>query len=111
MPVQRNREVGMESFDVVVVGARCAGSPLAVMLARRGLSVCVVERARFPSETPSTHMIQPCGVRILDELGVLDTLLSAGAVPLREFTIVSDDVRIDATVDGVADDRCYVCDD
>ena len=94
----------MESFDVVVVGARCAGSPLAVMLARRGLSVCVVDRARFPSETPSTHMIQPCGVRILDELGVLATLLSAGAVPLREFTIVSDDVRIDATVDGVADD-------
>ena len=69
----------MESFDVVVVGARCAGSPLATMLARRGLKVCVLDRARFPSETPSTHMIQPCGAGVLDELGVLDTLMSAGA--------------------------------
>ncbi|GAB1814356.1 NAD(P)/FAD-dependent oxidoreductase [Mycobacterium sp. MUNTM1] len=93
----------MESFDVVVVGGRCAGSPLATMLARRGINVCVVDRARFPSETPSTHMIQPCGVRILDELGVLEALLAAGAVPLRDFTIVSDDVRMDATVDDVAE--------
>jgi 2-polyprenyl-6-methoxyphenol hydroxylase-like FAD-dependent oxidoreductase len=93
----------MESFDVVVVGGRCAGSPLATMLARRGVSVCVVDRARFPSETPSTHMIQPCGVHILDELGVLDTLLAEGAVPLRDFTMVSDDVRMDSTVDGVFD--------
>jgi 2-polyprenyl-6-methoxyphenol hydroxylase-like FAD-dependent oxidoreductase len=73
------------------------------MLARRGISVCVVDRARFPSETPSTHMIQPCGVHILDELGVLDTLVAAGAAPLRNFTIVSDDVRMDTSVDDLAD--------
>lgn len=42
----------MKRFDVVVVGARWAGSPLATMLARRGLSVCLVDRAQFPSETP-----------------------------------------------------------
>jgi menaquinone-9 beta-reductase len=93
----------MESFDVVVVGARCAGSPLATMLARRGLKVCVLDRARFPSETPSTHMIQPCGAGVLDELGVLDTLMSAGAAPLHGATIASDDVRIHATANGLAD--------
>ena len=90
----------MESFDVVVVGARCAGSPLATMLARRGLKVCVLDRAHFPSETPSTHMIQSCGVDVLHDLGVLDTLMSAGAAPLHAATIANDDVQIHATVDA-----------
>src|SRR2546427_410066 len=48
----------MEQFDVVVVGARCAGSPLAAQLARAGLSVCLLDRAAFPSDTPSTHIFQ-----------------------------------------------------
>ena len=86
----------MERFDVVVVGARCAGSPLAAMLARRGLRVCVLDRARFPSETLSTHLIQPRGVIILDRLGVLDAVHGAGAAPLTAFTIVAEDARIDA---------------
>jgi 2-polyprenyl-6-methoxyphenol hydroxylase-like FAD-dependent oxidoreductase len=103
LQLNRSEDNAMESFDVVVVGARCAGSPLATMLARRGLKVCVLDRARFPSETPSTHMIQSCGVGVLDELGVLDTLMSAGAAPLHAATVASDDVRIHATVDGQAD--------
>lgn len=91
----------MKRFDVVVIGARCAGSPLAAMLARRGLSVCLVDRAQFPSETPSTHVIQPCGVQVLDHLGVLDAVLAAGAVPLDRMTMVIDDVvRIETTLDG-----------
>src|SRR5256885_12306077 len=57
-------------FDVVIVGARCAGAPLAVLLARAGLRVCVLDKSRFPSDTPSTHGIQPAGVRVLDDLGV-----------------------------------------
>ena len=90
----------MTQFDVVIVGARCAGSPLAVMLARRGSSVCLVDRAQFPSETPSTHLIQPCGVQLLGQLGVLDGILAAGAVPLDRLTMVIDDaVRIDAVLD------------
>ena len=90
----------MTRFDVVIVGARCAGSPLALMLARRGLSVCLVDRAKFPSETPSTHLIQPCGVQLLDRLGVLEAVLAAGAVPLDRLTMVIDDVvRIEATLD------------
>jgi 2-polyprenyl-6-methoxyphenol hydroxylase-like FAD-dependent oxidoreductase len=69
------------------------------MLARRGLRVCLLDRARFPSETPSTHVIQPCGVQMLDRLGILDRILMAGAVPIDRFTLVNDDVRIDATLD------------
>lgn len=88
---------GSPQFDVVIVGARCAGSPLAAMLARRGVSVCVVDKARFPSDTLSTHVIQPGGVRILHELGVFEQLLAAGAVPLERFTIVSNDVRLEVS--------------
>jgi menaquinone-9 beta-reductase len=100
----------MKRFDVVIVGARCAGSPLALMLARQGLSVCLVDRAQFPSETPSTHLIQPCGVQLLDRLGVLDAVLAAGAVPLDRVTMVIDDVvRIEATLDEADHLRSSLC--
>jgi 2-polyprenyl-6-methoxyphenol hydroxylase-like FAD-dependent oxidoreductase len=92
-----------EQFDVVIVGARCAGSPLGALLAGRGLRVCVVDGARFPSETLSTHVIQPCGVAALGRLGVLDSLLGAGAVPLTRFTLVAEDARIDADLENEAE--------
>jgi 2-polyprenyl-6-methoxyphenol hydroxylase-like FAD-dependent oxidoreductase len=66
--------------DVVIVGARCAGSPLAIQLARAGLSVCLVDRASFPSDTPSTHGVQPNGVEALERLGVLDRLREDSAL-------------------------------
>jgi 2-polyprenyl-6-methoxyphenol hydroxylase-like FAD-dependent oxidoreductase len=80
-----------EQYDVVIVGARCAGSPLATWLARRGLKVCVLDRAHFPSETPSTHIVQPSVVKILDSLGVLDNLWAAGAIPIEKFRLVNED--------------------
>jgi 2-polyprenyl-6-methoxyphenol hydroxylase-like FAD-dependent oxidoreductase len=89
----------VESFDVIVVGARCAGSPLATALAQRGLRTCVLDRSQFPSETLSTHVIQPQGVAVLDRLGVLDDVLAAGAVSLSRFSLVTDDAQIDAAID------------
>ena len=62
------------TFDAVVVGARCAGSSLAIRLARGGWRVAVVDKARFPSDTLSTHVIFPDGVARLDDLGVLKRL-------------------------------------
>ena len=62
------------TFDAVIVGARCAGSSLAVRLARGGWRVAVVDKARFPSDTLSTHVIFPDGVARLDELGALKRL-------------------------------------
>jgi 2-polyprenyl-6-methoxyphenol hydroxylase-like FAD-dependent oxidoreductase len=88
----------VESYDVVIVGARCAGSSLATLLARRGLRVCVVDQAKFPSDTPSTHVIQPAGVAVLDRLKVLDAVFAAGAVTLERLTMVLDDVRFDAAI-------------
>jgi flavin-dependent dehydrogenase len=88
-------EAPMDEHDVVIVGARCAGSPLATMLAKAGVDVCVVDQARFPSDTLSTHLIQPHGVGILDRLGIREKLLGLGAAEIARFSLINDDVRID----------------
>jgi 2-polyprenyl-6-methoxyphenol hydroxylase-like FAD-dependent oxidoreductase len=84
----------MDEHDVVIVGARCAGSPLAIMLAKAGVDVCVVDQARFPSDTLSTHIIQSHGMAILERLGVREDLLG-DAPEIERFTLINDDVRID----------------
>ena len=55
---QQRRHHG-QPYDAIVVGARCAGSPTAMLLARKGYRVLVVDRATFPSDTVSTHIVQP----------------------------------------------------
>src|SRR6201982_3814058 len=65
-------------YDVIIVGARVAGAPTAMLLARRGLKVLVLDRATFPSDTLSTHQVQLPGVARLARWGVLDAVLAAG---------------------------------
>jgi flavin-dependent dehydrogenase len=74
-----------EQADVVVVGARCAGSPLATLLARSGARVVVLERASFPRETLSSHLFEVDALDFLHRLGALERLLETGA-PLVELT-------------------------
>jgi 2-polyprenyl-6-methoxyphenol hydroxylase-like FAD-dependent oxidoreductase len=83
-----------DRFDVVIVGARCAGSPLALFLHRAGLSVCVVDAAGFPSDTLSTHMFQLSGIEILNELGVFDSVLKCGAPPIRDTFMKFEDADL-----------------
>jgi flavin-dependent dehydrogenase len=71
-----------ERADAVVVGARCAGSAAAIALARAGRRVVVLDRAGFPSDTLSTHLIWPGGLAELDALGVLEDVRALGAPPL-----------------------------
>ena len=74
-----------ERADAVVVGARCAGSAAATALARAGRRVVVLDRARFPSDTLSTHLLFPAGVDELQALGArIDHL---GAPPLTHAAI------------------------
>lgn len=63
-----------ERFDAIVVGARPAGSTAGMLLARAGWKVAVLDKARFPSDTLSTHMLWPNAVARLAELGVLERL-------------------------------------
>jgi 2-polyprenyl-6-methoxyphenol hydroxylase-like FAD-dependent oxidoreductase len=83
-----SRRQGMadEAYDVIVVGARCAGSPLAMMLAHRGYRVLVVDRATFPSDTVSTHFIHPPGVAALRRWGLLDRVTATGCPPISRYT-------------------------
>ncbi|MCC7180509.1 MAG: NAD(P)/FAD-dependent oxidoreductase [Acidobacteria bacterium] len=73
------------SYDAIVVGARCAGSPTAMLLARKGYRVLVVDRARFPSDALSTHVIQPVGVAALARWGLLDRLVATGCPSIHTY--------------------------
>jgi 2-polyprenyl-6-methoxyphenol hydroxylase-like FAD-dependent oxidoreductase len=68
-------------YDVIVIGARVAGASTALLLARRGLRVLVVDRATFPSDTLSTHQVQVPGVARLRRWGFLDGVRAAGTPP------------------------------
>jgi 2-polyprenyl-6-methoxyphenol hydroxylase-like FAD-dependent oxidoreductase len=73
-------------FDAIVIGARCAGSPTAMLLARKGYKVLVVDRASFPSDTLSTHVVQPRAVALLARWGLLERLVASGCPPLHTYT-------------------------
>ena len=72
-------------YDAIIVGARCAGSPTAMLLARKGYKVLVVDKATFPSDTVSTHLIHPPGVAALGRWGLLDRLLETGCPPIHTY--------------------------
>jgi menaquinone-9 beta-reductase len=77
----------IDEVDVLIVGARVAGSILATSLRQAGWSVLVVDRATFPSATISTHFFRGAWcVTALDRVGVLPEVLATGAPPLvREY--------------------------
>jgi len=70
-------------YDVIVVGARVAGSSTAMLLARMGMKVLVVDRAGFPSDTLSTHQVQLPGIARLARWGLLDRVVASGAPATR----------------------------
>ena len=98
-----------DSYDVIVVGARCAGSPTAMLLARKGYRVLLVDKATFPSDTMSTHVVHPPGVAALERWGVLERLVASGCPPLRRYSFDFGPVTIAGSprpIDGVATAYC-----
>src|SRR5437762_8586223 len=71
-------------YDAIVVGARCAGSPTAMLLARQGYRVLLVDKATFPSDTMSSHFIRTPGVARLKRWGVLDKVIASKCPPIFE---------------------------
>jgi len=74
------------TYDAIIVGARCAGSPTAMLLARKGYDVLVVDQASFPSDTISTHLIHPPGVALLQSWGLLDRVVATGCPAIGTYT-------------------------
>jgi flavin-dependent dehydrogenase len=75
------------THDVIVVGARCAGAPTAMLLAQKGYRVLVVDRAQFPSDTVSTHLIHAPGVASLRRWGLLDRVVATGCPPIETYSL------------------------
>lgn len=73
-------------YDVIVSGARCGGSPTAMLLARKGHRVLLVDRATFPSDIPHGHFIHRHGPARLHRWELLDRILATGCPAVRSMT-------------------------
>ena len=76
-----------QEYDMIVVGARCAGAPTAMLMARKGYKVLLVDRAAFPSDTVSTHVIHAPGIDALRRWNVLDQIVASGCPPIDNYSL------------------------
>src|SRR5882757_2589140 len=93
-----------ESADVVVIGGRCAGSGTAIGFARAGRKVIAVDRARFPSDTLSTHVNFPSAVAELQAVGALERVLAYNPPKCTHGMVEADGARClqkFASVEGI----------
>lgn len=105
------------AYDAIVVGARCAGAPTAMLLARRGYKVLLVDDAPAPSDMPlSTHCVWPSGARHLRDWGLLERVSASGCPPIRRFLMDFGPLQLEGEpvpADGVRDafaPRRYILD-
>lgn len=96
------------AYDVIVVGARCAGSPTAMLLARKGYRVLLLDRATFPSDTVSTHIVQPLAAAALARWGLLERLVETGCPPIDTYAFDFGPVSL-AGAPGTADAPLAYC--
>ncbi|HET9274619.1 MAG TPA: NAD(P)/FAD-dependent oxidoreductase [Gemmatimonadales bacterium] len=90
-------------YDAIIVGARCAGAATAMLLARRGHKVLLVDRATFPSDLPHGHFIHRRGPARLKRWGLLGRVAATGAPPITSVTTDYGDFALsdrDVMVDG-----------
>jgi 2-polyprenyl-6-methoxyphenol hydroxylase-like FAD-dependent oxidoreductase len=81
----------MHDFDVIIVGARVAGSLTAALLGRHGWRVLLLDRNGFPSDTLSTHFFRWPALEVFRRAGVFDEVHATGAPPLRNYLNDLDD--------------------
>jgi 2-polyprenyl-6-methoxyphenol hydroxylase-like FAD-dependent oxidoreductase len=90
-------------YDAIVIGARCGGSPTAMLLARAGYRVLLVDKATFPSDTMSTHLLHPPAVAALARWGILEALEPTGCPPVSTYTFDLGPISVSGsprTIDG-----------
>jgi flavin-dependent dehydrogenase len=97
-----------KKYDVIITGARCAGSSLAIYLAKAGFHVLLVDRSTFPSDTLSTHTFFNNTVALFREMGIMDKILSTKAIPVRDIKFQFEDTVIEGVIPEVhGEDSCY----
>jgi 2-polyprenyl-6-methoxyphenol hydroxylase-like FAD-dependent oxidoreductase len=98
-----------QNYDAIVIGARCAGAPTAMLLARAGYAVLMVDRATFPSDTVSTHFVHAPGVAALERWGLREQLASSGCPPVRHYSFNFGPFTIEGSpraIDGIDEAYC-----
>ncbi len=91
-------------YDAIVIGARCGGAATAMLLARKGHRVLLVDRAMFPSDIPHGHLIHRAGPKRLASWGLLDRVIATGCPAITSMTSDLGDFPLgasDLVVDGV----------
>jgi 2-polyprenyl-6-methoxyphenol hydroxylase-like FAD-dependent oxidoreductase len=97
-------------YDAIIVGARCAGSPTAMLLARKGYQVLLLDRCKFPSDTISTHIVWPHGAEVMDRWGLLDRLAATGCPAIaRDMIFDVGPIALKGAVTGTNRDRGGFC--
>jgi 2-polyprenyl-6-methoxyphenol hydroxylase-like FAD-dependent oxidoreductase len=81
-------------YDAIVVGARCAGAATAMLLARKGHKVLLVDRATFPSDSPTGNCLLYPGVAQLQRWGLLDKVIASGSPPIERFMTTLGDTPV-----------------
>lgn len=96
-------------YDLIIVGARCAGSATALLLARKGYRVLVVDKATFPSDTLSTHFVHLQGIVRLKRWGLLDQVIASNCPPVSQWTFDFGPFQLTGApqpIEGVGDVYC-----
>lgn len=110
------RSAPSPDYDVVIVGARCAGAATAMLLARQGLRVLAIDSGRYGSDTVSTHALMRAGVIQLSRWGVLNGIRAAGTPVVRSTSfhygdeVVEVKIKPQDDVDGLYAPRRTVID-
>lgn len=103
-------------YDVVIVGGRCAGASVAMLLAQAGHEVLIVDRATFPSDTMSTHFVQSPGMARLYEWGLIDSVFASDCPPIRSgfFDVGGEtmemEIPLHEPLPGLASPRRFILD-
>jgi len=96
------------NYDIIIIGARVAGSTLAAILGKKGYSVLLLDRATFPSDTLSTHFFRAPALRAFDQIGGGSEVQSV-APQLRVNYNVIDGIEFAEPVDRPDDYPFYMC--
>jgi len=98
--------------DVIVIGARCGGAPTAMLLARKGYDVLLVDRAKVPSDIPHGHFVHRNGPARLRKWGLLDRVIDSGAPAIEssindcgDYALCADELRVNGLAFGYAPRR------